>query len=60
MTGGFTWWSYAPQVVNPQLDRYEQTASGLRLPGSGAAHVGGEDLVMADVGLRLTIPFGRR
>lgn len=58
VTGGFTWWSYVPQVVNPQFERVE-LGTGFNVPGAGAAHVGGDDMLMADVGLRLVIPFGR-
>lgn len=52
LSGGFTYWSYAPQVVNPRFS----DAVG---PGEqGEAHIENEDMLVADLGVKLTIPFG--
>jgi hypothetical protein len=52
--GGATYWSYAPQIINPQ---YEDGDVGG--PGQGEAHISGDDMLVADLGVKLTIPFGR-
>jgi hypothetical protein len=51
LSGGVTYWSDAPQVVNPQLRP--------GLAGSERAHISGDDLWVADLGLQITVPFGR-
>lgn len=54
VSGGATYWSYAPQVVNPQFVNFADS-----LAGAGEAHVSGDDMLIADLGVKLTIPFGR-
>ena len=52
LSGGFTYWSYAPQIVNPQYD--QNTGPGEQ----GEAHIKSDDMLVADLGVKLTIPFG--
>jgi hypothetical protein len=53
LSAGVTWWSHVPKIENPQV------SSAFAGTGFDEAEIGSGDMLTADAGLKITIPFGR-